>query len=82
MPGEQQEHDRTVHPELVAEQQVVLQEMERLFSHKQPERCSFCGVRVEDRREHERSEHATEFARATALAERLKELDRHWHVSR
>lgn len=83
--AEQQEHDRTAHAGIVARQQALFEEMSRLMpdaDRPDADRCSFCGRSVADRKEHERTAHAQEFARARELAEQLKELDRHWHVSR
>lgn len=83
--AEQQAHDQTVHADIVERQQALFEEMSRLMPNAErpgPDRCSFCGRSTADRKDHERKEHPAEFAKATELADQLKELDRHWHVSR
>ena len=83
--AEQHAHDQAEHADLVARQEALFEEMSRLMPNTDrpgEDRCAFCGRSVADRKEHEREAHPAEFARATELAEQLKELDRHWHVSR
>lgn len=83
--SEQQVHDQSVHADIVQRQEALFEELSRLMpdaTGSDADRCSFCRQVVANRNEHERTAHAADFARATALAEQLKDLDRHWHVTR
>jgi hypothetical protein len=85
---EQIEHDQAAHPEVVRKQEALFEEARTLMVNGDPSgqgvagRCSFCGRDVEDQREHEMAEHPAEHARATALADSIRELDRHWEMER
>ena|SRR5690349_21217846 len=87
--SEQHKHDEAEHPELTAQQQALVEELQKLVGEPRPGRdvadfCSFCGQRVgsEHRRDHERSVHSIEESRARELSNKLSELDRHWVISR
>jgi hypothetical protein len=83
--SEQQKHDQDSHADIVRRQEALFEELSRLMPNAaagEPGRCSFCNSAVADRAGHERESHPAEFSRASELAGQLKELDRHWHVTR